>query len=107
MPKREAARQHISDSEQSFDEQLIGYRDFLTATKGWLADVRKVSDWGPAKDDVQGFLSAGDDEVVTLTAVAGSETADDANVVGANLAQEEADFVTAVALVRSDLGLSN
>jgi hypothetical protein len=112
-PARERAREDLGAHGADFSAQLLDYKAFYDATKGWLDDVRAYPDWAKANTndatpsyDVQVFLQDGQNYLDLLEKAYTAKTPEDILTMEETLPAADAAWETDRALVRVALGLT-
>ena len=104
-PAREKDRQAVAADTLDFAKQQADYKDFYTQTKGWVEDVKAVSDWGVGQQDVTTFLSNGQEYVSLLEQINAAKTPVDVAALATTTGSWDASFTQDVAKIRQDFAL--
>jgi len=105
-PAREKARQAVAADTLDFAKQQADYKDFYTQTKGWVDDVKAVSNWGVGGQDVTTFLNTGQQYVAVLEQINAAKTPYDVTALGDTVSQWDSTFSANVATIRQDFALA-
>ena len=113
MPKRETARQQVSDAMSDLAGQVRGYTAYRDATRGWMGDLAAVTDWNdPKKTDednatvaseMENLIGAGNAQANLLDKVAVAKTSSEISDVSSDIVTTEETFDTYFGLVRYDI----
>ena len=115
MPKRETAREQITAATSDFGAQVVAYKAFRDATRGWMANLSAVpaDGWRDRQKtdeentrvgtEMAAFIQAGTDEANLLDQAAAAKLPADITALASQITSAEASFNTSYAVVRYDI----